>query len=237
MNRQLTKSYIDELPNKVVTTFDLATGKLAYSGITQGRVIKSIDGDEEVVRAFVLTELVNKCGYLPERIEIEHEYTAGRPHTITSRIDIVVRDSNGDAFLFIEAKAPDEYARIDKDQVIGEQLFKLAGMERQEGHSVKYLVLYATSEVGDKVIDECIIIDNEKYQTFESWVEGDRESVNELPVRYGKAQKRQVQEMVKMFLNLSAIPKPDDVADALAVAICYAHSYQLQHRIGAMLND
>ena len=43
-------------------------------------------------------------------------------------------------------------------------------------------------------------------------------------VGYGRAQKRQVQEMVKMMLNLKEIPKPDDVADALAVAICHAHS-------------
>ena len=37
---------------------------------------------------------------------------------------------------------------------------------------------------------------------------------------YGKAPKRQVQEMVKTFLNLKEIPRPDDAADALAVAIC-----------------
>lgn len=37
---------------------------------------------------------------------------------------------------------------------------------------------------------------------------------------YGKAEKAQVQKMVKMLLNLNEIPKPDDAADALAVAIC-----------------
>ncbi len=37
---------------------------------------------------------------------------------------------------------------------------------------------------------------------------------------YGKAPKKQVQEMVKMLLNLDEIPRPDDAADALAVAIC-----------------
>lgn len=41
---------------------------------------------------------------------------------------------------------------------------------------------------------------------------------------YGKAQKQQVQEMVKRLLNLDAVPKPDDAADALAVAICHAHT-------------
>ena len=37
---------------------------------------------------------------------------------------------------------------------------------------------------------------------------------------YGKASKMQVQKMVKMILGLKEIPKPDDAADALAVAIC-----------------
>ncbi len=41
---------------------------------------------------------------------------------------------------------------------------------------------------------------------------------------YGAAKKPQVQEMVRVLLNLKAIPKPDDAADALAVAIAHAHS-------------
>ncbi|MBO7745504.1 crossover junction endodeoxyribonuclease RuvC [Paenibacillus sp. MWE-103] len=55
--------------------------------------------------------------------------------------------------------------------------------------------------------------------------------VKQAIVGYGKAEKRQVQEMVRMFLKLSAIPKPDDVADALAVAICHAHSAVLVNKI------
>ena len=41
---------------------------------------------------------------------------------------------------------------------------------------------------------------------------------------YGQAEKKQVQEMVRRLLNLSQIPKPDDAADALAIAICHAHA-------------
>jgi crossover junction endodeoxyribonuclease RuvC len=37
---------------------------------------------------------------------------------------------------------------------------------------------------------------------------------------YGKAEKSQIQKMVKLLLNLNEIPKPDDAADALAIAIC-----------------
>jgi crossover junction endodeoxyribonuclease RuvC len=45
-------------------------------------------------------------------------------------------------------------------------------------------------------------------------------------VGYGRAEKHQVQQMVKVILGLSAVPSPHDAADALAVAICHAHSQQ-----------
>ena len=41
-------------------------------------------------------------------------------------------------------------------------------------------------------------------------------------VGYGKAEKKQVQEMVKILLNLEKAPRPDDAADALAIAVCCA---------------
>ncbi|MGC9399050.1 MAG: crossover junction endodeoxyribonuclease RuvC [Anaerolineae bacterium] len=47
--------------------------------------------------------------------------------------------------------------------------------------------------------------------------------VKEAVTGYGNAEKRQVQEMVRMLLNLSTVPHPDDAADAAAVAICYLH--------------
>ncbi|MGG0824286.1 crossover junction endodeoxyribonuclease RuvC [Paenibacillus turicensis] len=61
--------------------------------------------------------------------------------------------------------------------------------------------------------------------------------VKQAVVGYGKAEKKQVQEMTRMFLKLQAIPKPDDVADALAVAICHAHSYILNSKINEVLKS
>ena len=48
--------------------------------------------------------------------------------------------------------------------------------------------------------------------------------VKQSVVGYGRAEKKQVQEMTKLILNLEKIPKPDDTADALALAICHAHA-------------
>jgi crossover junction endodeoxyribonuclease RuvC len=45
---------------------------------------------------------------------------------------------------------------------------------------------------------------------------------------FGGAGKQQVQQMVKALLNMQDIPRPDDAADALAVAICHIHSAGMQ---------
>lgn len=44
-------------------------------------------------------------------------------------------------------------------------------------------------------------------------------------VGYGRAEKRQLQHMVKLLLGLDVVPAPHDAADALAVAICHAHAH------------
>ncbi len=44
---------------------------------------------------------------------------------------------------------------------------------------------------------------------------------------YGKATKRQVQEMVRIMMKMENIPRPDDAADALAIALCHAHQIRL----------
>ena len=42
---------------------------------------------------------------------------------------------------------------------------------------------------------------------------------------YGKAEKRQVMDMTRQLLHLKAVPRPDDAADALALALCHARSF------------
>ena len=48
--------------------------------------------------------------------------------------------------------------------------------------------------------------------------------VKQSGVGYGRAEKKQVQEMTRRILALEKVPKPDDTADALAMAICHAHA-------------
>ena len=60
--------------------------------------------------------------------------------------------------------------------------------------------------------------------------------VKQALVGYGKAEKRQMQLMVKTILHLPEIPRPDDAADALAIAICHGHSQGGVRRIQEQLN-
>ena len=48
--------------------------------------------------------------------------------------------------------------------------------------------------------------------------------VKQSVVGYGRAEKKQIQDMTKRILNLEKVPKPDDTADALAMAICHGHA-------------
>ena len=59
------------------------------------------------------------------------------------------------------------------------------------------------------------------------WVEYTPPQVKQAVVGYGAAEKKQIQYMIQRILKLPNPPKPDDAADALAIAICHAHSSTL----------
>lgn len=56
--------------------------------------------------------------------------------------------------------------------------------------------------------------------------------IKQAVVGYGKADKHQMQEMVRLILGLSEAPRPDDAADALAVAICHLQTAPFRSRVG-----
>ena len=53
----------------------------------------------------------------------------------------------------------------------------------------------------------------------------------------GRAEKEQVQELVRIILKLKAVPQPDHAAEALAVALCHAHSSQMKKFINPRGNE
>lgn len=187
MNTKLIKQYLDKQKIKVVETYDFENKKVKYSEKIKGWKIDKFRGDEEIVRAYILARLINELGYKPENIELEKEYDIGRPKVNKPRIDIIVRDDHGDAFLYIELKSPQDYEK-DKDEIIEKQLFNLASQEQGQDKKVKYLTLYTLEIVENEIKDKCILIDYKKFTSFDSWKEN-RDFADELPERYGKAQK------------------------------------------------
>jgi len=187
MDKVLVKKYLDKQKIKVVETYHFDQKQVKYSKKIKGWNIDTLKGDEEVVRTFILAKLVNELGYKAENIEIEKQYDIGRPKVNKPRIDVIVRDDEGNAFLYIELKSPQDYEK-DKDEVIEKQLFNLASQEKGLGKDVKYLVLYTFEISENEIKDKCILIDYEKFSSFDAWKEV-RDFADELPARYGKAQK------------------------------------------------
>ncbi len=181
------ENYLKKSPKKVVD-FIGKERKIKYDrSIKSSREIKVVSGDEEVVRSYLVTKLINELGYKKENIELEKEYDIGRPKVNKPRIDVIVRDNSGNAFLYIELKSPQDYEK-NKDEVIEKQLFNLASQEQGQGKNVKYLVLYTVEIFGKEIKDKCILIDYDKFKSFDAWKEV-RDFTDELPERYGKAQK------------------------------------------------
>lgn len=188
MNSFLIEKYIQENKEHVVTELDLETSKIKYSsGLTCSRDITKITGPEELVRAYLLTKLVNELGYKKENIELEKEYDIGRPKVNKPRIDVIVRDKEVNAFLYIEVKSSQEFEK-DKDEIIEKQLFNLAAQEAGQGNKVKYLVLFSLDTINDEIKDKAIVINYEKYSTFQEWKQ-ERNFTDQVPKLYGKAVK------------------------------------------------
>lgn len=179
-------NYLESKPTKVAE-FILRDKKAKYSAnIKKHRDIKSISGDEELVRGYLLTKLVNELGYKEENIELEKEYPSGRPKATKPRIDVILKDRNNkDIFLFIELKETSEFEK-KQDETIEMQLFNLA---KQEDRKIKYLALYSVEIINEKIRDKCIIIDFEKYKSFDEW-EKERNYTDELPKHYEKSVKK-----------------------------------------------
>ena len=186
INKSGILDFINSQPIKAVESINLDNDSVTYSSkITSPRKLEVLPGGEEVVRSIILTKLVNEYGYPLERIELEKTYEIGRPKVINPRIDVIVKDENDNAFLYIELKSPDEFEN-DQDEIIEKQLFNLAGSELALGHSIKYLVLL-TCDLNDETFpNRTIVIDYEKYNSFQQWKE-DRYYADELPERYGRA--------------------------------------------------
>lgn len=193
-SKTIIENKLSKEKNNCIASVNLEKETVSYSEkIKQHRKLKSLTGDEEVVRAFLLDRLVNELDYKPENLEIEKPYTIKGGHTkINPRIDILVKDEIGNPFFFIELKAPNKF-EADKLEIDG-QLFALAEAEERDFRTkVRYLVYYTTKmlENNNEVVDRAIIIDFYKYKTYTDWENDGFISIgSELTPGYGEPKKQ-----------------------------------------------
>ena len=186
MNMQAILDFINSQPVKAVEHIDFDNKTIRYSSkITSPRNLEVLGGPEEVVRAIILTKLANECGYPLERIELETTYNIGKPKVILPRIDVLVKDENGNVFLFIELKSPEKFEE-DQDEIIEKQLFNLAGAELAKGHTIKYLALLTCDLNDNNFQNKATVIDYEEYKSFDQWRE-ERHCTDDIPKRYERS--------------------------------------------------
>ena len=189
--KNIVENKLIEQKNSVAKiNIDKATVRYSEK-VKQNRVLKSLTGDEEIVRSFLIDRLVNELDYKPGNIEIEKDYSIKGGHRkLSPRIDIIVKDDKGNPFFFIEAKAPDKFEK-DKSEIEG-QLFSLAQAEEKDFKTkVKYLVYYTTDFQEDGILDKAIIIDFEKYRDYTDWEnDGFISIATELTAGYGEPKKQ-----------------------------------------------
>ena len=166
-------------------------GKIEYNDTTilLHREISQL-GDEEYVRAYLVTKLIKELGYTSEEqiIEFEKTYSIGRPSIKKARIDILVKypsdwpdtKKSNNAFLFIECKAPEKY-ESDKIFLRG-QLFDLS---KQEVPQPEFGVYYTVSMENGKILDSNLIINFTENPTWDEWDKEGQPSNSILPEKFG----------------------------------------------------
>ena len=109
-------------------------------------------------------------------------------------------------------------------KIIYDELSEIIGQTKPEAMAVEKLFFAqnVTTAMSVSQARGAVLLCGEQYGL--SIFEYTPLQIKQATVGYGRADKKQVQEMVKAILKLDAIPKPDDCADALACAITHAHA-------------
>ena len=154
------------------------------------------------------------------------------PGTATTGFGVV--DKRGDRVTFVDCGVFSTPARLDAParlQMIYNEFNAL--LDRYAPESVATERLFFTDNVttGIPVGRALGVILLATAQRRLPWTEYTPTQVKSAVVGTGRAEKKQVQFMVTRLLNLAETPKPDDAADALAIAICHAHTQRTESAV------
>ena len=117
-----------------------------------------------------------------------------------------------------------KFSTAERLKQIDQQLTKLIRKYKPERIAVEDIFFFKNLKTAVTVSQARGVILARASQPKVSVMEYTPLQIKQAVTGYGRADKKQVQKMVKAILNLKEIPQPDDAADALATAICCAHS-------------
>ena len=112
----------------------------------------------------------------------------------------------------------------DRLKVLYNELMNIIAEEEPDIASVEELFFNTNLTTGISVAQARGVILLACYQSGVPVFEYTPLQVKQAVVGYGRAEKNQVMDMVKRILKLQEVPKPDDAADAVAIALCHARS-------------
>lgn len=142
-------------------------------------------------------------------------------------VGVGVVDYNGNRFNVVNYDAITTSAGTDFNlrlQIIYDKICQIIDAYKPEYMSIEKLFFNTNSTTAISVAQARGVILLAAKQKAVKIYEYTPLQVKQAVTGYGKAEKKQVMELTKMLLGLKEIPKPDDTADALAIAICHAHS-------------
>jgi type I restriction enzyme M protein len=166
---------------------DWSGGTIRFSSDIVQRRVETVLSGEKYVEAYFLVRAVRERRYESRHFELQKEYSIGRPRPTGARADILLHTrSGGRLFCLIEAKDPEDFERNKLSYIKG-QLFAVGQHERSNG--LTYLCYYTVDLVGTSLIEQVVIIDFEKYATYDDWFSSGAFSTDIFPVDYGRSTK------------------------------------------------
>jgi len=151
----------------------------------------------------------------------------------TSLIGFGIIDANGKSFQVVDFGSFRTRANIENSErvkIIYDFFDKLIKKSKPDKVAIESLFFFKNAKTAIKVSEIRGILILAAIKNGIEVTEFTPLQIKQAVSGYGRAEKNQVQKMVKLILGLKTEPKPDDVADALALAICCANTTNLSEK-------
>lgn len=146
------------------------------------------------------------------------------PGTATTGYGVIKKDNNLEMIAYGCIKTTTDYSTAERLNILDKELSKIIKKYKPEKIAIEDIFFFKNVKTAVKVSQARGVILARAAKTKKQIIEYTPLQIKQAVTSYGRADKNQVQQMVKLLLKLKQIPKPDDAADALATAICCANS-------------